>query len=537
MNCIIFILGFALSIVSAKDIQISGTIKDVVSREAIKGATVTLSGSDLSDISDAQGAFDLVGTVSIFKPGVIAGLAAFGRGGLKFNLDKNEHVSVTTRTIHGRTLYQVEKRLDAGSYEMTLPAMDAGILVCELRIGNRVYSLKKPNLAATVTGQPGFRKTMSSKKERLSKRAADIDTLRITASGYQSAMVPVDNFTVSNLEVFLTPKSTTGYGRKDSNMVMPDPDNKPGATDKPLKVFILTGQSNMLGYGNIGDLLELAKTEEAYSHLVDEQGNWNERKDVYAIHVMSGSVRKKGYLLPNTLHNNFGVDFQFGHVMGFTQDEQVLLLKAAIGNRSLGWDILPPGSERYDYNNQTFAGYGDSIDVWPANETYEQQADRYVNWYAGKQYDDYASDAKMVLKNLSTHFPDYKGQGYEIAGFVWFQGAKDAGNTGHAVQYEKNLVRFIKELRKTFDAPKAKFVCATITAPGGASGNTRIIADAQLAVSGDAGNYPEFAGNVLTTDSDGYNPPGSANAHYGGDAKFIYRVGNAMGWAMAELLR
>jgi hypothetical protein len=33
---------------------------------------------------------------------------------------------------------------------------------------------------------------------------------------------------------------------------LPAPDTKPAAMDKPVKVFILPGQSNMLGFGRIG---------------------------------------------------------------------------------------------------------------------------------------------------------------------------------------------------------------------------------------------------------------------------------------------
>ena len=33
---------------------------------------------------------------------------------------------------------------------------------------------------------------------------------------------------------------------------LPDPDGKPPATDKPVKVYILSGQSNMVGIGQLG---------------------------------------------------------------------------------------------------------------------------------------------------------------------------------------------------------------------------------------------------------------------------------------------
>ncbi|MFO1062527.1 MAG: hypothetical protein U0892_01465 [Pirellulales bacterium] len=53
----------------------------------------------------------------------------------------------------------------------------------------------------------------------------------------------------------------------------------------------MLGQSNMLGFGRVGlkdqGLLEyFVKTANKYGHLVDEYGNWIERKDVRYVHVM-----------------------------------------------------------------------------------------------------------------------------------------------------------------------------------------------------------------------------------------------------------
>lgn len=38
-------------------------------------------------------------------------------------------------------------------------------------------------------------------------------------------------------------------------------------------------------------------------------------------------------------------------------DAPVLLIKACIGNLSLGWDLLPPGSEPYESGGKTVPGY------------------------------------------------------------------------------------------------------------------------------------------------------------------------------------
>jgi alpha-galactosidase len=58
----------------------------------------------------------------------------------------------------------------------------------------------------------------------------------------------------------------------------------------------------------------------------------------------------------------FGPELGVGYVMGQVHDAPVLVLKACIGNRSLGWDLLPPGSERFEFEGKTYVH-------WPASST------------------------------------------------------------------------------------------------------------------------------------------------------------------------
>ncbi len=323
---------------------------------------------------------------------------------------------------------------------------------------------------------------------------------------------------------------------------LPDPDGQPAAMDKPVKVFILLGQSNMLGFGRVepqdkpGTLLNLTKVQGKYPHLLDESGNWTTRKDVRYVQVMHRNG--KMLTLRNdwlTVKGNIGPELQFGHIMGHVLDEPVLVLKSCIGNRSLGWDLLPPGSEQFEFEGKIYAGYGESPLSWDKGTTPKK-----INWYAGKQYDDDIANARRVLANIGEYYPG--ATNYEIAGFVWWQGHKDQ-NAAHASRYEQNLVRLIKTLRKDFSAPEAKFALATIAFGGSElSGPGLTVAKAQLAVSGETGKYPEFAGNVKTIDArpfwrDASVSPSSAGYHYNHNAETYMEVGNALGWAMADMLR
>jgi len=302
----------------------------------------------------------------------------------------------------------------------------------------------------------------------------------------------------------------------------------------PVKVFILLGQSNMLGFGKVGPedqvgtLEQVVRKEGRYPHLVDEDGGWAKREDVRYVQVMfrNGSMTQlRDERL--TVEGHIGPELQFGHVVGDAIDEPVLLLKSCIGNRSLGWDLLPPGSERFEHDGKIYAGYKESPLSWDKGTRPEP-----IQWYAGKQYDDDVSSAKKVLSSLDR---------YQVAGFVWWQGHKDQ-NPAHAGRYEQNLVHLIKTLREDFDAPEARFVLATIAFGGDRlEGPGLTVAEAQLAVSGETGKYPEFEGNVKTIDArpfwrDESVSPSGAGHHYNHNAETYLEVGDALGRAMVELL-
>ena len=317
---------------------------------------------------------------------------------------------------------------------------------------------------------------------------------------------------------------------------------------KPVQVFILLGQSNMVGKGKIaggeGSLENAVKTKNKYSYLVDDAGAWTERKDVRFVRYMSG----KGPLNNEWMAvkgGTIGPEFGIAHPVGNAIDAPVMILKTCIGNRSLGWDLLPPGSERYEFEGKIYAGYKDRPDSWAVDPAKGKATEpppwldkngKPIDWYAGKQYDDDTADAKKALADLEKHYPG--ATKYEVAGFFFWQGEKDGGSAAHASKYEENLVRFIKQLRKDFNAPNAKFVLATLgESTKGSSGNGGKVLDAQLAVDGTTGKYPEFKGNVATVYANPLSKGGSGNSHYNGNAETYMDVGEAMGKAMAELLK
>jgi len=317
---------------------------------------------------------------------------------------------------------------------------------------------------------------------------------------------------------------------------LPDPDGKAADMSKPVQVYILLGQSNMVGAGRIageknGTLANAVKAKKKYPYLVDDAGKWTIRKDVRNVRVMNNRGFNNEWM--TITGRTIGPEIGIGHYVGHAVDAPVLILKSCIGNRCLGFDLLPPGSEQFEFEEKgktmVHAGYKE-FGIWEKGTEPPKSG-----WYAGTQYDADVAAAKRVLKQLDKYYPGTKE--YEVAGFFWWQGDKDRYRSYWAERYETNLVQLIKALRKDFDAPNAKFVIATLgQTKKGATGNEGLILNAMFAVDGKSGKYPEFKGAVSTVYTNPVSMGGASNGHYGGNAETYMDVGQAMGWAMAEML-
>jgi hypothetical protein len=348
---------------------------------------------------------------------------------------------------------------------------------------------------------------------------------------------------------------------------IPKHDGKPADMTKPVQVFICLGQSNMVGLGRVKgsdiSLEHLVKHKGKYPYLIDDSGAWVQRMDVRFVQYMSGKGPLRNEWM-SVQGGNLGPEYGLGHLLGNAIEAPVMILKCCIGNRSLGWDLLPPGSKRFAYVQEdknkkepktlVVAGYKDRPESWEMDSSKGLETEpglwldkngKPIDWYAGKQWDTDIADAKKALEQLDKHYP--QAVDYQVAGFFFWQGEKDAGNAAHASRYEQNLVYFIKSLRQEFNSPNAKFVLATLGESVKRSegidntsielaGNGAKVLEAHLAVDGKYGKYQEFKGNVSTVYTHPMAQGGSGNGHYGGKAEVYMDVGQAMGQAMIELL-
>lgn len=262
-----------------------------------------------------------------------------------------------------------------------------------------------------------------------------------------------------------------------------------------------------------GDLEAVVKRDGMFPWLLDGTGNWIARQDVWLQETRLTPGGTGSPLIPTWNTKTFGPEIGFGHVLGTFHDEPVLLIKAAMGNRSLAFDFRPPSSGAID----------------PKNE------------FESAEYKHTLQGVRETLAKIDQLVPGYKGQGYELAGLAWWQGHKDSFTEDDITQYEKNLVNLINDLRKDLNAPKMPVVIAGVGFGGhNMQEKFRRIMDAQMAV-GDPAKHPEFAGNVASIDTRDFwrevdESPKSEEHHYHRNAETYFRVGDALGRAMTGLL-
>ena len=256
------------------------------------------------------------------------------------------------------------------------------------------------------------------------------------------------------------------------------------AADKPLKVFILAGQSNMQGHASISTFDSMAddpKTAPLLKEMRDEDGNPRVCDNVWITSVgclgdaYSDLTEAKGKLTAGfgAPENKIGPEFTFGITVEKLLGEPVLIIKTSWGGRSLHTDFRPPSAGAYawsDYELDRCKQRGDDLDKIKAEK---EQA-------TGVFYREMIGHVKKVLKDIKRVVPNYdETQGYELAGFVWFQGFNDYVSDwtydkrmtpGGYDLYAELLGHLIRDVRKDLSAPQMPFVIGVMGIGGDREG-------------------------------------------------------------------
>jgi carbohydrate esterase-like sialic acid-specific acetylesterase len=327
------------------------------------------------------------------------------------------------------------------------------------------------------------------------------------------------------------------------------------AADNTVKVFILSGQSNMEGKAP-NTLLDYQatdpKTADFFAHL-RKDGKWIVRDDVFIKFLDRKGPLTIGYGSPGRT----GIELEFGTMMGDHFDQPVLLIKPAWGGHSLVKNFRPPSAglppeeslekelksaqDRVRQNNMK----NKRNEPLPTMEELKSQY--------GASYRNMLAEVRNTLENCGTLFPPLKGKTPQITGFVWFQGWND--QYGGQDEYASNMQHFIRDVRKDLATPNLPFVIVAMgqNASKPAKGAMLTVREAQLSMN----DVPDFKGNVKAFRSDVLvdkaaeelystwrqnqdqwkHVGGDFEYHYLGSAIWFTRIGHAAGEAMLELLK
>ena len=185
------------------------------------------------------------------------------------------------------------------------------------------------------------------------------------------------------------------------------------AADKPIKAFILAGQSNMVGWGDSTRLPdELRKGNDRV--LMFEQGEWQP--------LGPRQPANKGQKRVGLTEFSFGPEIAFGHEMAKAwPDETIGVIKFSIG--------------------------GTSVLAWKPDWS-KEDADRVGQARHGALY-------KKLMEKVEQA---KKSRDIEIVGFLWLQGGGDMKKVDVAKEYLDNLKSLVAAVREATGVAALPFV-------------------------------------------------------------------------------
>ncbi len=266
-------------------------------------------------------------------------------------------------------------------------------------------------------------------------------------------------------------------------------------TNRPIRVFIVAGQSNAVGYNNIK---EYQKGREEFPKELLHQPRilfWQATTSSW------GTLRV-------TDSGSFGPEIAFSYDLAVAMpDEQIAIIKYAVGGTGI-------------------ARSTDYTDYIPKLKNF---VDRGKNWHpplgdreAGGLYQRLIENVRNAISTL-----DDEHQQWEFAGCLWMQGEHEAGISQKMAQdYEGLLTDFIRSVRADLKVPYLPFAIGEVNSHTWRFGD--IVRDAQVSVCQEDRNLAL----VRTTDLPREGSGGLS--HF--DADGMIQLGSRFASAMIPLL-
>ncbi len=292
------------------------------------------------------------------------------------------------------------------------------------------------------------------------------------------------------------------------------------AETQPLKVFVLAGQSNMQGHAQVRTFPHLAMDPETVPLLglmQDTNGTPHVCERVWISSIGSSDNEQTGPLTAGFGAANagpkIGPEFTFGLTVEQAVEGPVLIIKTAWGGKSLHTDFRPPSAGPYEFSEAQLEAMQKQGKDIAAIQAEKREA-------TGVFYRLMVDHVRSVLADLPRVVPGYEPeQGYELSGFVWFQGWNDMVDGGTYPQrdqpggydaYSDCMACFIRDVRKDLDAPELPFVIGVL----GVGGPVAEYGPDQQRYAGVHTNFreamaapaalPEFAGTVAAVRTEAF---------------------------------
>lgn len=297
--------------------------------------------------------------------------------------------------------------------------------------------------------------------------------------------------------LFLLSATADGGTGHQHNSVLPS-----AGSGKPLKIFLLVGQSNMEGHAAVRTFDYMARdpqTAPILHQMRNEDGTERVCDNVWISYLTGDGDQYCGKLTAGYGakggETKIGPEFTFGIYMQQLLGEPILIIKTAWGGKSLHTDFRPPSAGPYELNRQQLdelTRRGVDLERWKAEKAEA----------TGHYYRLMIDHVRKVLEDIPQVVPDYDpSQGYELAGFVWFQGWNDMcdgsvypdrDKPGGYDLYSRLLTLLIRDVRQDLSAPRMPFVIGVM----GVGGVRQEPDYFRMAMAAPAA-LPEFKGNVV----------------------------------------
>lgn len=290
----------------------------------------------------------------------------------------------------------------------------------------------------------------------------------------------------------------------------------------PLKVYILAGQSNMQGHAKVSTFEHLGmdeRTKSILKEMVDEHEKPKTCEQVWisSIGHDGTETERHGKLTADYgaagRGPKIGPEYTFGIYAQKLVDEPILIIKTAWGGKSINTDFRPPSAGPYVFNEQQIENITKQGKDLTAIKAAKEAA-------TGRYYRLMLQHVKKVLGDIGRVYPEYEPDaGYQLAGFVWFQGWNDMvdrgvypnrDEPGGYKQYSQVLSHFIRDVRRDLSAPNMPFVIGVMGAGGPVSEYgaqqqryAGIHTEFRNAMAAPA-NMKEFQGNVVAVFTEKY---------------------------------